>query len=175
MKIIVKSRDWIKRKLEKDLLFYTKANFISIFSKDSYSPFPDRFNVLKLNFDDVTEVDKNESDANQLLFFNEDIANQIVNFINSINKERILFVHCDAGISRSGAVGYVLNEYLNKYLENNEEDDRYFKIENPGIAPNSLVVQILKPKLFGVTDYSVLFSEITFNEDGESLIEHKEI
>ena len=60
-----------------------------------------------------------------------------------------LLVHCTAGISRSGAVGEVLNWYFNRYLEDNAEDDADFTYNNRQILPNSIVRRIMLQKLDG--------------------------
>jgi len=175
MKIFVKNRNWIKKHLENNQMFFASANFISIYENNSYFPFPDRFNILKLCFDDVTETDYNTPDKDELVFFNKDHAIQIKNFIDSINKNRILYIHCKAGISRSGAVGYVLNEYFNKYLKLNKIDNESFINNNKQILPNPLVVRLLKPIIFGESDYSIIFKDIKYNEDGDELVDFKKI
>ena len=50
-----------------------------------------------------------------------------------------LLVHCTAGISRSGAVGEVLNWYFNRYLENNTADNEDFEQNNRKIQTNTIV------------------------------------
>ena len=69
---------------------------------------------MKLEFDDVSERDVD----NNCIFFDEILAKKIQEFVNDIpiNSEKSIYIHCDAGVSRSGAVGYILNEYFNKYL-----------------------------------------------------------
>ena len=54
-----------------------------------------------------------------------------------------LLVHCTAGISRSGAVGEVLNWYFNRYLKNNTTDDEEFVRNNRQIQPNTIVRKIM--------------------------------
>ena len=46
------------------------------------------------------------------------------------------------GVSRSGAVGYVLDRYFNSVLANNEKDYEYFMARNPFIMPNPNVVEV---------------------------------
>ncbi|MBQ1971250.1 MAG: dual specificity protein phosphatase family protein, partial [Treponema sp.] len=60
-----------------------------------------------------------------------------------------IYVNCAAGISRSGAVGYVLNLYFNKFLENNEHDYKLFNQNNSQIQPNPYVKSLLMSK-FGL-------------------------
>ena len=67
-------------------------------------------------------------------------------FIRKIDTGRLLFVN---GISRSGTVGEVLNDYFNKYLEFNALDDEYFRRLNRQIQGNPLVRRVLRETLFG--------------------------
>lgn len=94
---------------------WQENNFISIrhaAEPDATRAIPlDGPNILKLQFDDAVE----DPDHN-LMLFDERIAGKIVDFIRSIDTERLLFVNCGAGISRSGAIGEVLNDYFNKHL-----------------------------------------------------------
>jgi predicted protein tyrosine phosphatase len=87
-------------------------------------------NYSQFVFHDLTEPYKD------CILFNEEIAKQIIDFVNNI-KLNLIIIHCDAGISRSGAVGYFICNYLNL-------DQKEFKIMNPNIHPNSLVLDILK-------------------------------
>lgn len=145
MKIYIKDRYWINNILNKKPDFYMGKEIISIYSSGDTSPFIDRFNILKLNFDDIVYPEVlSEKELNEVILFDEDMAKQIVEFAQKMNPNKLCFIHCDAGISRSGAVGYVLNEYFNKKLENNETDFNFFKNENKHILPNDLVVKILK-------------------------------
>lgn len=170
MKIQVLSRKEIKKLYYKDVNFLNNNYIISIYSSSScvterecYSPFPDHKNVLKLNFDDVVEKSVYSEDMiNKLLFFSEEQAVTIHKFIEKIKEEKMIYVHCDAGVSRSGAVGYILNEWFNKYLTNNEEDNKYFLWKNAHIMPNPLVLRLLKNELFEIN-----YNDIFVNEDRE--------
>ena len=55
----------------------------------------------------------------------------------------VLYVNCSAGISRSGAVGYILNWYANRILEDHPQDFELFPRLNPQIDANPLVKKIL--------------------------------
>jgi len=66
----------------------------------------------------------------------EDQAKELVSFIDD-NKECSFIVHCDAGVSRSGAVGTFICRYLRHSLES-------FKIVNPNILPNDYVLDMLQ-------------------------------
>lgn len=84
-----------------------------------------------------------------VLISDTDVDNIYKFVCEKIDKNKILLVHCTAGISRSGAIGYVLNEYFNKYLTNNvpNEDYNIFKHSYEGIiSPNDLVKEKLLKK-----------------------------
>lgn len=179
MKIKVVPRHFVEKQVDSNPYWIQNKWVISIFSHDSVSPVQDRFNVLKLEFDDVSERDMSgwSSISDNTIFFNEDHAKQIHKFIASIpiDSDKIFYIHCDAGISRSGAVGYMLNEWFNKFLSINKEDQNFFKQNNSHIMPNPLVVRLLKRELFG-TDYSGVFvNDYTYNEDGEKIDHIEEI
>lgn len=104
-------------------------------------PFSEEFldaeNLLILYFDDVEEGFPNAMTPEQ--------AKQIVDFIR-IEDDRPIIVHCTAGISRSGAVGEVLNWYFNRF-EADDSDSRKFEIMHPDIVPNSHVRRLLLTEL----------------------------
>ena len=104
-------------------------------------PFSEEFldadNLLILYFDDVEEGFPNAMTPEQ--------AKQIVDFIR-IEDDRPILVHCTAGISRSGAVGEVLNWYFNRF-EADDSDSRKFEIMHPDIVPNSHVRRLLLTEL----------------------------
>ena len=128
-------------------VFWRENNFISIrhsTEPNAYCAIPvDGPNILKLRFDDAV-ADPDDT----LVLFDAEIAETIVRFVRNIDPGRLLFVNCGAGISRSGAVGEVLNDYFNKYLERNEPDDEYFRRMNRQIQGNPLVRKILREALF---------------------------
>ena len=178
MKIYVVPRMYIEKMINSNPNWVGGKWIISIYSSEKgidFSPLPDRFNILKLQFDDISERDKDIINDNYI-FFNENHAKQIHEFIKDIkeNDTREFYVHCDAGVSRSGAVGYLLNEYFNKYLTLNRIDNESFKMNNNHILPNPLVVRILKNELFGRPFAGIEVNDYTYNEDGER-IDHKEI
>ena len=104
-------------------------------------PFSEEFldadNLLILYFDDVDEGFPNAMTPKQ--------AKQIVEFVR-IEDDRPIIVHCTAGISRSGAVGEVLNWYFNRF-EADDSDYRKFEIMHPDIVPNSHVRRLLLTEL----------------------------
>ena len=153
MQIFVKNRKWIEKQLELYENWYFNKYVISIYSSNDISPFPDRYNILKLQFDDIT--DEYISNSNCILF-NDIHAKLIHNFIKLIKSNLPFYIHCDAGISRSGAIGYMLNEYFNKFINENDEDNMFFINENKHILPNPFIISTLKRQLFK-TDYNKLF------------------
>jgi len=131
-----------------DSVFWKENNFISIrhsAEKDPNCAVPvDGENILKLRFDDAVE-----DFDHTLVLFDAAMAGEIADFVRRIDTDRLLFVNCGAGVSRSGAVGEVLNDYFNRYLGFNALDDTYFRKLNPQILPNPLVRRILRDALFG--------------------------
>lgn len=107
------------------IISITKADPISQFKK----PFKQEHkNVLHLAFDDVGENEKNS--------FTESIGNEVIEFLTA-NKDKTLYLlHCDAGISRSGAIGeFIVNfEGLSYYK---------FKLDNPRVIPNPHILKTL--------------------------------
>ena len=104
-------------------------------------PFSEEFlhaeNLLVLYFDDVDEGPTAMTPAQ---------AREIVDFACS-GDPRPIIVHCSAGISRSGAVGEVLNWYFNRYLEDNQEDYQRFQIMHRDLVPNAHVRRLLLAEL----------------------------
>lgn len=180
MKIYVESRNYIERMMEINPEWHIGKYIISIYSSEKgidFSPLPDRFNILKLQFDDVAVRDIGGwgSLIDNCIFFNEKHAKAIHDFINNIKADdkKEFYVHCDAGVSRSGAVGYLLNEYFNKFIADNKQDYESFKMNNSHIMPNPLVVRVLKQELFGLPFAGIEVNDYEYNEDGER-IDHKE-
>ena len=101
-------------------------------------PFLEEFlhaeNLLVLYFDDVDEEQPHAMTPEQ--------AKRIVDFI-STGDDRSIFVHCTAGISRSGAVGEVLNWYFNRYLKDNQGDYLLFQLMHRDLVPNAHVRKLL--------------------------------
>lgn len=175
MKIHVVSRSQIKRLHKKDFSFHKNNWIISIYSSamesrdgntNAYSPLPFTPNILKLQFDDVTELEGNE-----YIHFNQYLAKKIVDFIKSIKDDgsKDFYVHCDAGVSRSGAVGYLLNEWFNKFISDNKEDDEFFKQTNSHIMPNPQVIRILKQEMFGTPFRGIEVNDYKYNSDRERI------
>lgn len=148
----------IKGTIEEDLIF-KRYNVISIntpvYPPRSINfeepPFSKKYcgyeNVLILYFHDC------EIQLDQVKLITDEDVDKIFNFVQEMDKSKGLFVHCTAGISRSGAVGYVLNEYFNRFLQQdkneNEDYDRFTQYYKNKIIPNSLVKTKLMKK-FGM-------------------------
>ena len=125
-----------------------KSKIISINSSwgfDDTPPFSERFlkhpNLLTLTFDDICNEPETSEDLGNAVLFNEAMAREIMRFVD--DGKLPLLVHCTAGISRSGAVGEVLNWYFNRYLERNAADYEDFTQNNRQIQPNTLVRRIM--------------------------------
>ncbi len=95
-------------------------------------------NLLILRFDDVDEGFPNA--------MTDTHAQQIADFVK-LNQGCPYIVHCTAGISRSGAIGEVLNHYFNRYLAEDTPAFEQFCHDNPDIDPNPHVRQMLWNKL----------------------------
>lgn len=153
MKIIVISQTKAKKFNYKSAEERAENNFITIRDHTVNAPilnFHHQPNVLALQFDDVEDTDDPELLKRfGYVLFNEDMAKEIHKFVDNMDKSKPLYVNCVAGVSRSGGVGIILNEYFNKYLENNEWDYEGFFIQNRQIIPNATVSRILKYELFG--------------------------
>ena len=134
---------------DKTFFSYPKRYFISIAGAADGCEYPhyyltkDSKRVLHLLFDDVTESEKGNP---AVILFDKEHANKIFEFIKTIPNDVEIFINCAAGISRSGAVGTVLNEYFN---QNNKEDYQYFYKVNSQIMPNPMVKRILFETIFG--------------------------
>lgn len=92
---------------------------------------------LECVFADVTDKEYNEfKKFYPIELFSKETARKIIDFINKIKGfSDILVVHCDAGISRSGAVGLFACRYL-KMSENE------FRKQNR-VLPNMYVLGVL--------------------------------
>ena len=72
-------------------------------------------------------------------FFSIQQGEAVIEFLDKVNKmdEAVLVAHCDAGVSRSGAVGEFTVEHFNL-------DHKEFIKENPYLHPNKFVVRTLR-------------------------------
>jgi len=110
-------------------LFFTESN-LSIVSLKGCSK------ILNVFFDDITDKDLGKMGGH--ILFDRLIACQIISFIDTLKAAYIntLLIHCDAGISRSGAVGV----FACRYLGLNEDK---FRSLNTNIQPNQYVYDLL--------------------------------
>ena len=131
-----------------ELELLEKSKIISINSSwgfDNTPPFSERFHkhphLLTLTFDDICNEPETPEDLGNAILFNENMAHAIIRFVD--DGKVPLLVHCTAGISRSGAIGEVLNWYFNRYLNTNTADDEDFVRNNRQIQPNTIVRRIM--------------------------------
>ena len=122
--------------------------FISIHSPDDHFNHDDTNvilesgpNVLNLWFHDTDPEQEREWMASNPpypeVLFDENMAQQIKNFVEQNRNADFWLIHCTAGVCRSGAVGEVLSEYFGiNYFE--------FKKDNPKTRPNVYVKILLK-------------------------------
>lgn len=142
MKILVVPRKYVAQ-FSANSDFFKNNNFISIGEFEGHEGVSASGpNILKLVFEDV-------SDKEDGIKFSTEHAQQIKDFIDRIDKSKTLFINCQAGISRSGAVGEVLNDYVNCMLNNGKknEDHHINEINNRHIRPNAWVKSVLKQVL----------------------------
>lgn len=95
-------------------------------------------NVLNLEFDDVTQ----DLNWNGHLFeaMTEEQAEKCIDFIEN-NIGKTFYVHCKAGISRSGAISQFILDFFNRDKIYNQDDFNFF---NRHIRPNNFVLTLLK-------------------------------
>lgn len=93
---------------------------------------PEADNVLNLWFNDCEE----ENVDIEAVLFNEDMATQIIEFVEKNKTAKGWLLHCTMGKSRSGAIG----SFLSDYFEINWFD---FLRDNPQVSPNALVRKLL--------------------------------
>lgn len=102
----------------------------------------DHDNVLNLEFDDITEDITWK--GHKFLAITEKQADKIIDFISK-NKGKNFYVHCKAGISRSGAVSTFIYSFFN---DNGIYDKHDFEKYNSHIRPNNYVLTLLKRKFY---------------------------
>jgi predicted protein tyrosine phosphatase len=124
-------------------------------------------NFLSLNFSDITDnqYEKVRVSYPRTILFNQEHAKQIVDFIRDIQgkkEDSVLVAHCQAGISRSGAVGTFVNDYCGL-------DYSDFLRENPYIMANPYVLRLLRREA-GMTPSFEWHDGIDHNVDGKIII-----
>jgi predicted protein tyrosine phosphatase len=96
----------------------SNSALISIRSKGASSVVPTLkskpVRVLELEFDDVTVQGVPESKRNNFIFFDDKMADQVVDFFNQCLNEGItqLAINCEAGVSRSASMATALRNCL---------------------------------------------------------------
>ena len=123
-------------------------NIISIIDPEMNFLFPlDNLpeNILQLKFHDLEKEDWDKDpeyvEKKGWVIFNDDHARQITKFMDRMDPEKDLIVHCLAGISRSGAIGdYARIRFGLDY-------ERFF-IGNKQIIPNAWILKTLLPVKF---------------------------
>ena len=110
---------------------------------DSAPPFSEHNrrheHLLCLTFDDVCDEPEPEN-PDSYVRFSPRHAEAIMRFAGA--GDMPMLIHCTAGISRSGAVGEILDWYFNRYIANDPADHQFFVQNNRQIIANSLVRKI---------------------------------
>lgn len=101
----------------------------------------DHPNVLRMWFDDIeNDLETSPTNPHKCKAFSPEQAKQVFDFINE-NYDKDFFVHCSAGISRSGAIGAFINDY------HSWDRDKFMK-DNPYIHPNARITRMLNNKVW---------------------------
>lgn len=125
-----------------DVKNHPKIAFISIISPDDKSEkhwfYRDHDTVLNLEFDDAdpSMVEGCAKAGYPVHLFDYEDAKKIIAFIEKNKDATHFFIHCTAGVSRSGAVGFFVRQVL-------QSDYEAFAKMNPYIVPNGFVLQTL--------------------------------
>lgn len=98
------------------------------------------------------------SSGKRSILFSEMNAKKIISFLDGVKIDqevKILIVHCDAGISRSGAVGLFACRYL-------KCDSEKFYRENETILPNPYICKVLMDVSGLTLDYQTFWDNPRF-------------
>ena len=133
--------------LEAELLAANKVISIQSASGwDSEPPFSEESlsspHLLCLTFDDCYGIPDDPVERAALALFTHEMAEQILRFVD--DDALPVLIHCTEGVSRSGAVASVLNEYFNRVVADHEDDYRSFFLQNRRISPNPYVLKVMK-------------------------------
>lgn len=125
--------------------------FISINDSNSDSYFKENHdNVIIMHFDDIeNEGEVSPTNKGECKVFDEEMAENLYQFIKRNKDKETCVVHCEAGISRSGSVGLFVNDYT-------QSDSERFKRDNPYISPNQRVFRMLKNQWYNNLDSNSL-------------------
>lgn len=121
--ILIYPRYVIEDNLKRNKPLLEKYPIISISDIGNKLKDVSSLNILQLEFYDDSS-------------FTLEHAQQIKEFVDANIKAQHFIIHCDAGISRSGAVGTWVNYYLGC-------DEKIFHEKNPNIHPNKSVFRKL--------------------------------
>lgn len=116
---------------EQDII--ENCNIISIitpkYSPDNFEEEDPPFSQKYWNNDNICIVKFHDCDhiRPDVILMNEYDAKKIKTFMEYIDQTKSLYIHCTAGISRSQAVGYVLNLIFNKLNYSNIDDYEQFE------------------------------------------------
>jgi len=99
--------------------------------------------VMSIRFDDILgeDYEKIKPVYPKIILFNEDHARKIIEFLNLAERKlepMLLLIHCNAGVSRSGAVATFASEYIREPLLD----------EN--ILPNPYILETLRNTEMGM-------------------------
>ena len=99
---------------------------------------------LSMDFWDITDdpdfIAELKISFPKYVLFNKEQANEVVEFLTKLKNDPsddVLICHCDAGISRSGAVATFAAEFFG--LDHNS-----LMLYNPNIHPNAMVLRMLR-------------------------------
>ena len=123
--------------------------------------------IHSMRFDDIggeiweSIVNRKGIDRSQFVYFDEDMAKSIIDFIGNYEptalcelEDELLIVHCHAGISRSSAVGSAIACKLKLSSVD-------FRNENPNIDPNKYILAgMLKALDISPTEFSLWRSSV---------------
>jgi len=98
-------------------------------------------NYLSLEFWDLSdkEFDEVKADYPAAVLFDKEHAKKIIKFVEELqesDEKHKLIIHCDAGVSRSGAVGCFIND-----VRGGSHD--MLMLKNPNILPSAYVSSVL--------------------------------
>ena len=149
MKIDVLSRTYFEERIGSNEItqLLETHKVISIQSSsgwDSEPPFAKEHceskNLLCLVFDDYFGIPDDPVELSRVALFTPELAERIMRFVDDGSMPVV--VHCTQGVSRSGAVGYVLDRWFNRTISQNETDHEYFEEHNQLIMPNPNVTDV---------------------------------
>jgi predicted protein tyrosine phosphatase len=98
-------------------------------------------NVMIMQFDDVENEGIPLMNGGTAVVFSQKMAHDLFQFIKRNKHRKTAVVHCEAGISRSGAVGSFIQGYCGGDWEE-------FKRTNPHIHPNGRVLRMLNKEKY---------------------------